>query len=166
MGLFDRFRRRVREAAADAEVSEISTDEGSEDAKEAVRLGQEMRRKTEIKLPINQPSPIPLADEEWDDWDDEEISPPRQLTRKEKRRLAKEIKKPLESSEIIPEGSAIHLRVQRSTTGRKLVDVSSSPRGSTIQREFLSESGSTMEVDLGGGIVIDFVLIETLRDCP
>ena len=41
----------------------------------------------------------------------------------------------------------------RSTTGRKLVEVKSAPRGSTGPTAVETDTGKTIEIDLGGGVV-------------
>jgi fused signal recognition particle receptor len=43
--------------------------------------------------------------------------------------------------------------MMRTTTGRKLVEVAQAPKGSTKSAEIATEAGSTIKVDLGGGVV-------------
>ena len=95
--------------------------------------------------------------------DDEYI--PQQLTRKEKKRRhrAKQLekaKKPEKSMKkrgaievARPAGSKVDLSMMRTTTGRKLVEVAQAPKGSTKSASIATESGSTIEVELGGGVV-------------
>ena len=52
-----------------------------------------------------------------------------------------------------PKGSKVDLSMMRTTTGRKLVEVAQSPKGSTKSAEIATEAGSTIKVDLGGGVV-------------
>ena len=106
-------------------------------------------------------------DDDWEDFDDEEYFIPRQLSRKEKKRQQKEQKriekakkayeksmKKRGASEVArPKGSKVDLSMMRTTTGRKLVEVAQSPKGSTKSAEIATEAGSTIKVDLGGGVV-------------
>ena len=107
------------------------------------------------------------VDDDWEDFDDEEDFIPRQLSRKEKKRQQKEQKriektkkayeksmKKRGASEVArPKGSKVDLSMMRTTTGRKLVEVAQSPKGSTKSAEIATEAGSTIKVDLGGGVV-------------
>ena len=107
------------------------------------------------------------VDDDWEDFDDEEDFIPRQLSRKEKKRQQKEQKriektkkayeksmKKRGASEVArPKGSKVDLSMMRTTTGRKLVEVAQAPKGSTKSAEIATEAGSTIKVDLGGGVV-------------
>ena len=93
---------------------------------------------------------------------------PQVLTRKEQKRLKKEQKK-LEKIQrehkkkmkkrgavevARPKGSKVDLSMMRTTTGRKLVEVSQAPKGkSTKTAEIETEAGSKVTIDLGGGVV-------------
>ena len=106
-------------------------------------------------------------DDDWEDFDDDEDLIPRQLSRKEKKRQQKEQKriekakksyekamKKRGASEVArPKGSKVDLSMMRTTTGRKLVEVAQAPKGSTKSAEIATEAGSTIKVDLGGGVV-------------
>ena len=106
-------------------------------------------------------------DDDWEDFDDDEDLIPRQLSRKEKKRQQKEQKriekakksyeksmKKRGASEVArPKGSKGDLSMMRTTTGRKLVEVAQAPKGSTKSAEIATEAGSTIKVDLGGGVV-------------
>jgi fused signal recognition particle receptor len=106
-------------------------------------------------------------DDDWEDFDDDEDLIPRQLSRKEKKRQQKEQKriekakksyeksmKKRGASEVArPKGSKVDLSMMRTTTGRKLVEVAQSPKGSTKSAEIATGAGSTIKVDLGGGVV-------------
>lgn len=109
MGLFDRFRKRVTEVASEVDTNELSAEEDSLEAKEALVAAESRSQSPET--PHSQPevfdtqdedeewedldeideTPKPSAQEdEWDDFDDEEeISLPVEISRKEKRRLEK-----------------------------------------------------------------------------
>ena len=52
-----------------------------------------------------------------------------------------------------PVASKVELRMMRSTTGRQLVEVAQAPRGSTVEANLTTESGSDIRIDLGGGVV-------------
>ena len=107
------------------------------------------------------------VDDDWEDFDDDEDLIPRQLSRKEKKRQRKEQKriekakksyeksmKKRGASEVArPKGSKVDLSMMRTTTGRKLVEVAQAPKGSTKSAEIATEAGSTIKVDLGGGVV-------------
>ena len=113
MGLFDKFRKKVREAASEVDTDSLSADEGSEEALDAISQHEEFSKirthvpayntkpdfgdddddweeldeEEELELPSNN-------DDEWDDWEEEEeYTLPTKLTRKEKKILAKEAKK-------------------------------------------------------------------------
>ena len=106
-------------------------------------------------------------EDEWDDWDDEPILEPisPSLDKKQRKRLEKEAKEAIKErqrlkkegydidQEVRPEGSKIDLQIMRSTTGRKLVEVKSAPRGSSGPTTVETETGKNIEIDLGGGVV-------------
>ena len=108
-----------------------------------------------------------VEEEEWDDWEDEPIPEPisPSLDKKQRKRLEKEAKEAKKErqrlkkegfdvdQEVRPDGSKIDLQIMRSTTGRKLVEVKSVPRGSTGPTVVETETGKTLEIDLGGGVV-------------
>ena len=52
-----------------------------------------------------------------------------------------------------PAGSKVDLSMMRTTTGRKLVEVAQAPKGSVKSASIETETGSTIEVELGGGVV-------------
>ena len=172
MGLFDKFRKKVREAASEIDTESISAEEGSMEAKEALDFKQEVNQKPEqindedywedidetenLELPSS-------SDDDWDDWDEEEeYTLPTKLTRREKKILAKEAKAQLKrvkakEAELKKRGgkevgklagAKVDLHMMRTTTGRQLVEVKKSPVGSTIVVE---DSG--IKIDLGGGVV-------------
>ena len=84
MGLFDRFKRKVKQAAEEVDVDALLADEESEEGKEAVlsRENIESGKPAEV---VETSSPIINKDDDWDDWDDlEEITPPQKRKRKQK----------------------------------------------------------------------------------
>ncbi|HIA24685.1 MAG TPA: signal recognition particle-docking protein FtsY [Candidatus Poseidoniales archaeon] len=108
-----------------------------------------------------------VEEEEWDDLEDEPIPEPisPSLDKKQRKRLEKEAKEAKKErqrlkkegfdvdQEVRPDGSKVDLQIMRSTTGRKLVEVKSAPRGSTGPTAVETETGKTLEIDLGGGVV-------------
>ena len=148
MGLFDRFKRKVKQAAEEVDVDALLADEESEEGKEAVlsRENIESGKPAEV---VETSSPIINKDDDWDDWDDlEEITPPQK--RKKKTKKAEPAKKPTQ-----PAGSKVDLQMMRTTTGRQLIEVKSSPKGSLGATE--SDSGIAMDfggvVESGGKII-------------
>ena len=142
MGLFDRFKRKVKQAAEEVDVDALLADEESEEGKEAVlsRENIESGKPAEV---VETSSPIINKDDDWDDWDDlEEITPTPK--RKKKSKKVEPAKKPTQ-----PAGSKVDLQMMRTTTGRQLIEVKSSPKGSLGATE--SDSGIAM--DFGGGVV-------------
>ena len=106
--------------------------------------------------------------EEWDDWDEEEeIALPQELSRRERKLLekakkaetkrARQQKKELKKRGAVeiarPKGSKVDLSMMRTTTGRQLVSVASTPKGSVKVAEVETEAGTKVEVELGGGVV-------------
>ena len=123
MGLFDKFRKRVRDAASEVDTDSLSAEEGSDEALEALshqeKLAQSESQQKEIlasrtHVPAQKTQhdfveeeeewedfddeddlSLPSnSDDEWDDWEEEEeYTLPTKLTRKEKKILAKAAKK-------------------------------------------------------------------------
>ena len=102
-------------------------------------------------------------DDEWEDFDeDEDYSLPTKLTRKERKILAKNTKRDKAKKKLDAKqrkkrggkeverlaGSKVDLHMMRTTTGRQLVEVKSSPTGGIGSTD---EEGIT--IDLGGGVV-------------
>jgi len=108
-----------------------------------------------------------LSDDDWEEFDDEEVIIPQQLSRKERKRQQREKKNQLKAAKAHkkamkkrgaievarPKGSKVDLSMMRTTTGRQLVEVQQTPKGSVKKAEIKTETGSKIEVDLGGGVV-------------
>ncbi len=182
MGLFDKFRKKVREAAEEVDTESLSAEEGSEDAEQALSQHEEFSKlrthvpayKTqpgfdeeddewedfdddeELELPKN-------SEDEWDEWEeDESYTLPTRLTRKERKIIAKEAKKEASRKKAQQKemkkrgakevkrlaGSKVDLHMMRTTTGRQLVEVKSSPSGGI---GIIEDDG--ISIDLGGGVV-------------
>ena len=185
MGLFDKFRKKVRDAASVVDESTISAEEGTEEAAKALSQQKEFeesqqREEDTVTSPVEEFSndseedwedfdndedlQLPSNnDDEWDDWEEEEeYSLPTQLTRKEKKILAKEAKKEAARKKAQQKemkkrgakevkrlaGSKVDLHMMRTTTGRQLVEVKAAPTGSIGS---VDDEGIT--IDLGGGVV-------------
>ena len=183
MGLFDRFRKRVREVAEEADEFELVAAEDSTEAQEAIAAAAKNQDESASDSPdaiVNdwddleeldnfQPSipeaalitkPLLRDDEDWDDDDDDASPIPTTISKKERKRLEKETRrkrkdnsKNQSSPETKPKGSEVDLVMMRSTTGRQLVKVESAPRGSSGTKHSEDEFGKSIEIDLGGGVV-------------
>lgn len=172
MGLFDKFRKKVRDATSEIDTEEISAEVGSDDANKALEFKKELdnEQKTDSveeeweEFDEDEEFQLPESvEDDWDDWDeDEEYTLPAKLSRREKKILAKEAKnreklEKAKQSELKKRGgkelgklagSKVNLHMMRTTTGRQLVEVKKSPVGSSIVVE---DSG--LKIDLGGGVV-------------
>lgn len=187
MGFFDRFRKRVKQVADETDIDDLTADEDSDEAKQALAEREQIKLKQEAeaaaeKVETTHPSvdedwedieqievttQVDEEEEEWDDWEDdpilESISP--SVEKKERKRLQREAKEAIKErkrlkkkgfdvdQEVRPDGSKIDLQIMRSTTGRKLVEVKSAPLGSRGPTEVETDTGKTLEIDLGGGVV-------------
>ena len=171
MGFFDRFKKRVKEVVDETDLDELTAEEGTQEAEEAVAATTELTPQAEeewddiveIEAPVEaQPS----TDDDWDEWDDEPEPLPaatiskkeRKLLEREKKRKAKEkqklAKKGYDVDQVTrPDGSRVDLHVMRSTTGRKLVEVEQAPRMSSGKKTVETDKGVEFDIDLGGGVV-------------
>ena len=119
MGLFDKFRKKVREAASEVDSESLSAEEGTDEANQAISQHQKFSddknppehpqesiiesddddwedfdEEEKLELPSNH-------DDEWDDWeDDEEYTLPTKLSRKEKKILARKPRKTLQGKKL------------------------------------------------------------------
>ena len=180
MGLFDRFRKRVNEVVEDTDADSLSAEEDSAEAIEALNYQQteevvepeeEWEEFEELEeTPSEQHTEEQSNDDDWDDWeefDDDEPIIPQQLSRKERKRQQKEKKTQQKAAKAHkkamkkrgavevarPKGSKVDLSMMRTTTGRKLVEVKQAPKGSVKKAEIKTETGTKIEVELGGGVV-------------
>ena len=106
-------------------------------------------------------------DDDWEELDDDEAIIPQQLSRKERKRQQREKKSQIKAAKAHkkamrkrgavevarPKGSNVDLSMMRTTTGRQLVEVKQAPKGSVKKAEIKTETGTKIEVDLGGGVV-------------
>ena len=164
MGLFDRFKKRVKEVAEEIDSEALTAVEDSEEgiaAIETSRIIEEDWEEETLEEEVEEPTPIESQDDDWDDWDDEEddIELPVVVSKKERKRLEKlekqrikELKRRKATTIAKPKGSRVDLSMMRTTTGRQLVEVKSTPRGSSKTADIETEAGA-VSIDLGGGIV-------------
>jgi len=172
MGLFDKFRRRVREVASEVDEHALSTEADSKEAKELLQnpQPQEMAEEWDDLEAIETPeknTQTPPSDNDWDDWDDDEPITPIVLTKKERKFLERQEKerkkKAAKATKAMkkrgavdvarPKGSKVDLTMMRTTTGRQLVQVKQAPKGSSKSATLETEAGTTLDIDLGGGVV-------------
>ena len=179
MGLFDRFRK----VAEVTDTESLSAEAESAEAQQALQNAQQPIQPTHPESveevithqeddwdDLGQEVVSEAADEDddWDDFDDEEeIALPVELTKAQRKLLErekkvndkaekarlKEIKKRGGVEQSRPQGSRVDLAMMRTTTGRKLVSVESAPKGSSKSATIETETGSKVEVELGGGVV-------------
>lgn len=164
MGLFDRFKKRVKEVAEEVDSEALTAVEDSEEgiaAIETSRFIEEDWEEETLEEEVEEPTPSESQDDDWDDWDDEEddIELPVVVSKKERKRLeklekqrVKELKRRKATTIAKPKGSRVDLSMMRTTTGRQLVEVKSTPRGSSKTADIETEAGA-VSIDLGGGIV-------------
>ncbi len=148
MGFFDIFRSKVKDLGDSLDEDELTAEEGSEEANQAIESRVESQSIPENEWDnIEEITPVeaPIEDE-WDDFDEEDTTSPFEETPIKKRKS-----KPETSTR--PTGSKVDLHVLRSTTGRQLVSIEDAPRGSMGSSSIDLESGAKLEIDLGGGVV-------------
>lgn len=163
MGLFDRFKKRVKEVAEEVDSEALTAVEDSEEGIAAIETSRHIEEDWEeetFEEEFEEPTPSESQDDDWDDWDDEDdIELPVVVSKKERKRLeklekqrAKELKRRKATTIAKPKGSRVDLSMMRTTTGRQLVEVKSTPRGSSKTADMETEAGA-VSIDLGGGIV-------------
>ena len=148
MGFFDIFRSKVKDLGDSLDEDELTAEEGSEEANQAIESRAEIQSNTENEWDnLEEITPVksPIEDE-WDDFDEEDTTSPFDETPTKKR-------KSNPGTSTRPTGSKVDLHVLRSTTGRQLVSIEDAPRGSLGSSSIDLESGAKLEIDLGGGVV-------------
>lgn len=159
MGLFDKFRKKVKVIVDEAN-SEDLTEAREDNNPKSPSAPPPLTRNESKPIRIASPVPdLPVKEEtEWDEWDSEEEEesedPWKKLSKKERKKLKKEAKKARKEPAINtkPKGSEVDLQMIRSTTGRQLVKVEQAPRGSSGIKNIELE-GKNIQIDLGGGVV-------------
>ena len=153
MGLFDIFRSKVKDLGDSLDENELTAEEGTEEAQKAIeaKIEHESKEITEDEWDnIEEINPmLESTENEWDDFDEEDNDSPFDVTTPKKSIHSKK-KLPTETR---PMGSKVDLHILRSTTGRQLVSIESTPRGSLGSNSIDLESGAKLEIDLGGGVV-------------
>ena len=153
MGLFDIFRSKVKDLGDSLDENELTAEEGTEEAQKALetKFEHELKETAEDEwdnieeiIPTQEP-----VEDEWDDFDDEDNNSPFEENTTKKSVQPKR-KQPTETR---PVGSKVDLHILRSTTGRQLVSIKNTPRGSIGSSSIDLESGAKLEIDLGGGVV-------------
>ena len=97
MGLFDRFKKRVKEVAEEVDSEALTAVEDSEEgiaAIETSRFIEEDWEEETLEEEVEEPTPIESQDDDWDDWDDwddeeDDIELPVVVSKKERKRLEK-----------------------------------------------------------------------------
>lgn len=154
MGLFNRFRRRVKETVDASDAEGMLAEDGSEEAKAALLAREEAQA---TPPPTVDETPLP-KEEDWedpedDDWEEPEDDwedPEDDWELPEEEPAPTPAPKPRRGT---PAASKVELRMMRSTTGRQLVEVAHAPRGSSVEANITTESGDDIRIDLGGGVV-------------
>ena len=178
MGLFDKFRKRIHEVADEADGDALSVDAASPEAEAFTGVPTTPVSEATSDdqwddlddIPEHEPAQVvEEPDDEWETWDDDEPMTTVHLTKKERKLLerqqrekerqqakAKKAMKRRGAVEVArPQGSKVDLAMMRTTTGRQLVEVQQAPRGSTKAASIEVEGGTTIDVDLGGGVVAE-----------
>jgi len=156
MGLFDKFRKKVKTIAEEIDTEEL-TEEGLATKTTVTKSIQNESKPIQNELNESEPTEKPNA--EWEEWGpDEEESPEdpwKKLTKKERKKLKKEAKRVNKEEKQItkPKGSKVDLQMMRSTTGRQLIKVEQAPRGSSGAKNIEIGEGKNIQIDLGGGVV-------------
>ena len=169
MGLFDRFKKRVNDVVNDTDADALSAEADSAEGRAALEAVPQVDDDWDDLDALDEPV-LPAtndSEDEWDDWEDDEPVVTQALTRKERKLLERQkrdqkkaeqqamkaMKKRGGVEQARPKGSRVNLSMMRTTTGRQLVEVAPVPRGSSAQARLETSAGSTLNVDLGGGVV-------------
>lgn len=155
MGLFDRFRRRVKETVDASDAEGMLAEDGSDEAMAALKAREEAEARP--RAPTSAPSPPPEADD-WEDPADDDWEEPKDdwEAPEDDWELPEEEPTPAPAPKARrrdPVASKVELRMMRSTTGRQLVEVAQAPRGSSVEANITTEAGDDIRIDLGGGVV-------------
>ena len=94
MGLFDRFKKRVKEVAEEVDSEALTANEDSVEGQAALESSMPIEDDWDDEISEQQHEGPPMieaeisSDDDWDDWDDEQddIELPVQLSKKERKR--------------------------------------------------------------------------------
>ena len=154
MGLFDRFRRRVTDLSETVDLDALTAEEDSEEGRAGhsvsrpfpPRLRDRTRptraRSTKVHHPRTMDGTTSMI------WTNR-----RQGANVVEGSGTSAVQCQTPRASERPVGSNVDLKVMRSTTGRELTEVTSTPRGSTRTGQLSTMSGDEVLIDLGGGIV-------------
>ena len=175
MGLFDRFRKRIHEVADETDDDALSVEATSEEAQHLLQEASSPPTDQDedwddVDEVVQLPETVEQeSDDDWETWDDDEPVMPVHLSKKERKLLERQArdkarqeakaKKAMKKRGAVemarPEGSKVDLAMMRTTTGRQLVEVQQTPRGASQTASIGLEGGTTIDVDLGGGVVTE-----------
>ena len=175
MGLFDRFRKRIHEVADETDDDALSVEATSEEVQHLLQEASSPPTDQDedwddVDEVVQLPETVEQeSDDDWETWDDDEPVMPVHLSKKERKLLERQArdkarqeakaKKAMKKRGAVemarPEGSKVDLAMMRTTTGRQLVEVQQTPRGASQTASIGLEGGTTIDVDLGGGVVTE-----------
>ncbi|HJM44440.1 MAG TPA: signal recognition particle-docking protein FtsY [Candidatus Poseidoniaceae archaeon] len=152
MGLFDKFRKKVKTIAEETNTDDLTEVGEINEQQEENVMQNELEIMQKENYVVETP---PKSNTEWDEWDSEPEEntedPWKKLSKKERKKLKKASK---ETEKITkPKGSKVDLQMMRSTTGRQLIKVEQAPRGSSGAKNIEIGGGKNIQIDLGGGVV-------------
>ena len=156
MGLFDKFRRKVKTIAEETDTEELTEESPVEPLPSTPLIQNESKP---IQNELKEIEVIEPPSSEWDEWESESDEDPedpwKKLSKKERKKLKKEAKKAnkVQKQSTKPKGSKVDLQMMRSTTGRQLIKVEQAPRGSVGAKNIEFGDGKNIQIDLGGGVV-------------
>ncbi|MBK00104.1 MAG: signal recognition particle-docking protein FtsY [Euryarchaeota archaeon] len=163
MGLFDKFRKRVRNISEETNAEDLTEEKelmhNASNNMQSVEQNADIIEKTEPSKKKTLPEEAIEAESEWDEWEDSSTESPeepwKKLSKKERKKQKKELQKKNKQKQTTtkPKGSKVNLQMMRSTTGRQLVKVEEAPRGSSGTKEINLGEGKNIQIDLGGGVV-------------
>ncbi len=151
MGLFDRFRKKVKQADDD---TSIMVEEGSEEAEQAIADREEALKR--LNQTADQPEETSETASEWDDFDDEISDPFSGPTNPKERKRAARDQATRESQKSTD--TPLKRDPMDSTTGRRLVKAD--PKFEIDLSEYRTSIGGMV---ISGGPVLDRIL-EELED--
>ena len=156
MGLFDRFKKKTKDAV---DRNEITVEEGTNEAEEILQKREELLSSMENsktkEVPIDNTQALEVKEDEWDDFSSDELNNPfSKETDKKTRKIAQQAEK-IDRIKSIKPKQIKPIDRMKTTTGRKLVPV---------VKEFeidLSDAKVTKGgLIIRGGPVLDEILFE------
>ena len=121
MGLFDRFKKKTKDAV---DRNEITVEEGTNEAEKILQKGEELLssiEKSKTKdITIDNTQPLEVKEDEWDDFSSDELKNP---FSKEKNKKTRKISQQNEKIDPIKPIQTKPIDRMKTTTGRELVPV-------------------------------------------